>query len=235
MASFLLVHGSCHGAWCWEETVPALAALGHAARAIDLPGHGADPTPPEGVTLDDYARAIVAALRDGDILVGHSMGGFPITAAAELAPERIARLVYLCAYVPSAAGHSLAEMRRLAPRQPLVEAIRRDGPVFTIDPEMAVAKFFHDVEPGRAARAVARLGKQPVAPQEVPVTPDRALGVPRSYIRCTEDGAVPYEFQVTMTGDWAEGTVFEMQTSHSPFLSDPEGLAALLDRIAEAA
>ena len=100
---------------------------------------------------------------------------------------------------------------------------------------MAVAKFYHDVPEDRAARAVARLGRQPVAPQETPFAPDRAQAVPRSYIRCTEDGAVPYEFQVTMTDGWPEGTVFEMETSHSPFLSDPQGLAALLDRIARAA
>jgi pimeloyl-ACP methyl ester carboxylesterase len=32
----VLVHGSWHGAWCWHRVLPALQALGHTARAIDL-------------------------------------------------------------------------------------------------------------------------------------------------------------------------------------------------------
>ena len=36
MAAFLLVHGSCHGAWCWRDVIPALDGLGHSARAVDL-------------------------------------------------------------------------------------------------------------------------------------------------------------------------------------------------------
>ncbi len=60
----------------------------------------------------------MAALDAPAIVVGHSMGGYPITAAAERAPERVERLVYLCAYVP-APGMSLADMRRDGPRQPL--------------------------------------------------------------------------------------------------------------------
>ena len=39
MARFLLIHGSCHGAWCWRDLLPELAARGHEARAIDLPFH----------------------------------------------------------------------------------------------------------------------------------------------------------------------------------------------------
>src|SRR5713226_8538964 len=37
---FLLVHGACHGAWCWEEVAGRLRARGHRVAALDLPGHG---------------------------------------------------------------------------------------------------------------------------------------------------------------------------------------------------
>ncbi|MFP4275596.1 MAG: alpha/beta fold hydrolase, partial [Paracoccaceae bacterium] len=117
MAEFLLIHGSCHGAWCWRDVLPALAGLGHTARAIDLPGHGEDKTPVAEITLEGYRDAILAAIDTPVILVGHSMAGFPIAAAAEAAPERIARLVFLCAYAPRD-GLSLVDMRREAPRQP---------------------------------------------------------------------------------------------------------------------
>ena len=50
------------------------------------------------------------------------MGGYAITAAAELAPQNIAQLIYLAAYVP-VSGASLADMRRMAPSQPLLPAV----------------------------------------------------------------------------------------------------------------
>lgn len=231
MSDFLLIHGSCHGAWCWDDLIPALEALGHTARAIDLPSHGADKTPVKDVTLDLYARAIIDAIDTPVTLVGHSMAGYPITAAAELAPEKISKLIYLCAYVPKA-GMTLGDRRKSAPTQPLIEAIRicDDRISFEIDPTMAAEKFYHDVEPARAAWAVSKLGPQPIAPQETVLAVTETL--PRHYIRCLDDRTIPPAFQVTMTQDWPAETVSEMHSSHSPFLSDPIGLAKLLSRVA---
>ncbi len=231
MSDFLLIHGSCHGAWCWDDLIPALEALGHTARAIDLPSHGANKTPVKDVTLDLYARAIIDAIDTPVTLVGHSMAGYPITAAAELAPEKISKLIYLCAYVPKA-GMTLGDRRKSAPTQPLIEAIRicDDRISFEIDPTMAAEKFYHDVDPARAAWAVSKLGPQPIAPQETVLEMTKTL--PRHYIRCLDDRTIPPAFQVTMTQDWPAGTVSEMESSHSPFLSDPTGLANLLSRVA---
>ena len=99
MAEFLLVHGSCHGPWCWRDAVPALEARGHTARTITLPGH-ADGRDPAGVTLAETAEAVAAASTPDTLIVGHSWGGFPISAAAEAHPERLSGLIYLCAYLP---------------------------------------------------------------------------------------------------------------------------------------
>ncbi|ARU01545.1 alpha/beta fold hydrolase [Yoonia vestfoldensis] len=231
MSDFLLIHGSCHGAWCWDDLIPHLTAAGHSARAIDLPSHGQDRTAAGEVTLDLYARAIVAAIDRPVILVGHSMAGYPITAAAGLAPDKISALVYLCAYVPMA-GKSLAQMRRMAPTQPLLDAIIVDEArmTFRVDPAKAAGKFYHDVPPTRAAWAIGQLGPQPILPQETPLVPNHSL--PRHYLRCTDDRTIPPEFQTTMTADWPAGTVTDLPTSHSPFLSDPALLAQHLDRIA---
>lgn len=56
MARFLLIHGSAQGVWCWRDVAPALERPGHEARAIDLPGNGADGTPLAEVTLDRCAE-----------------------------------------------------------------------------------------------------------------------------------------------------------------------------------
>lgn len=235
MADFLLIHGSCHGAWCWRDLLPELAARGHHARAIDLPGHGDDPTPYAQVSLHDYAQAIVDAIDTPVQLVGHSMAGFPITLAAQLAPQKVARLVYLCAYAAQD-GKSLVQMRREAPRQPLMQAVRKtaDGLAFTVDPDQTAQVFYHDCPEGTAEHANARLCPQPIAPQATPITLGaNAASVPRSYIRCEDDRTIPPEYQRTMTEGWPGADVYTMPTGHSPFFADPAGLADILDRIAK--
>ncbi|MFZ5962873.1 alpha/beta fold hydrolase [Thalassococcus sp. BH17M4-6] len=234
MADILLVHGSCHGAWCWRDVLGPLTDLGHHVRAIDLPSHGEDPTPLGDVTLDLYARAILDALTRPTLVVGHSMAGYPISRAADLDPSRIARLIYLCAYVPWP-DHSLVDMRLRAPRQPILKALEKsaDGLSFSIRPEHAREVFYHDCPDDAVQYALDRLCPQAILPQATKITLGaNYASVPRSYIRCTEDGAVPPEFQATMAADFDPDTVVHMQTSHSPFLSDPAGLARTIDALA---
>ncbi|MGR3509442.1 MAG: alpha/beta fold hydrolase [Sulfitobacter sp.] len=233
MSDILLVHGSCHGAWCWRDLLPELRALGHAPRAIDLPGHGDDLTPVNDVTLDSYADAVLAASTPQTVVVGHSMGGFAISAAAQKNPAAMARLIYLCAYVP-APGMTLADMRKQAPSQPLMPAVRMadDGKSFTLDPTMTEALFYNDCPPGAAEFAIPRLCAQAIAPTTVAL-PDtrRAESLPRSYIRCMDDRTIPPAYQVTMTQDWPDKDVYEMATGHSPFLTDPARLARIIETI----
>lgn len=236
MARFLLVHGSCHGAWCWRDVIPALEALGHEASALDLPSHGADDTPLADVTLPLYAEAILAAIREPVILVGHSMGGYPITQAAALAPEKIAGLVYLCAYMPLA-GMGLGDMRKLSDDQPLLAAIRpsADRQSFTFDPAEVQRLFYHDCPPGTLDYALAHLTPQAVKPQITPVEGVvRAEALPRDYIICTQDRAVPPAAQRQMAARLPEDRRHELDASHSPFFAMPGALAEKLSGIATA-
>lgn len=235
MARFLLVHGSCHGAWCWRAVIPALEALGHSALAIDLPGHGSDRTPLESVTLESYRDAVLAASTPETIIVGHSMAGYPISAAAESAPDRMAGLIFVCAYVP-VDNLSLAEMRRAAPRQPLLPAIviSEDRLSYSIDPAQLETVFYHDCPDGTLELAMENLCPQPIRPQETAISlTTRFASVRKSYIRCTQDQTIPPEYQQTMTNSWPRGDVYEMSTGHSPFFADPSGLAGLLDQISK--
>ncbi len=233
MSDILLVHGSCHGAWCWRDLIPALRALGHSPRAIDLPSHGNDKTPVNDVTLDSYADAVLAASTPETVVLGHSMGGFAISAAAQKNPDAMARLIYLCAYVP-APGLTLADMRKQAPSQPLMPAVRmaEDGKSFTLDPTMTQALFYQDCAPQIASFATPQLCAQAVAPT-TKALPDtaRADAKRRSYIRCMNDATIPPAYQVTMTRDWPSADVYEMSTGHSPFFADPAGLAQIIDTI----
>ncbi|PQO23225.1 esterase [Rhodobacteraceae bacterium WD3A24] len=235
MARFLLVHGSCNGAWCWRDILPRLEAAGHAARAIDLPGHGADRTPPAEVTLDGYAGAIVDAITEPAIVVGHSMAGIPIARAAEMAPEKVEKLIFLCAYLPRD-GQSVVEMRKASPGQPMSGAAvpAPDGLSFTLDPDRAVETFYHDCPEEAQAYALARVGPQPVAPQETPA----ALGagfdsVEKHYILCEHDRAIPPDYQRAMAARLPDGPTSVLPTGHSPFFAAPDMLAQSLATIAE--
>jgi pimeloyl-ACP methyl ester carboxylesterase len=236
MAEFLLIHGSCHGAWCWRDVIPELEALGHVARAIDLPSHGDDETPIADVTLDLYRDVILNAIDTPVILVGHSMAGFPIAAAAQAAPEKIARLVYLCAYAPFS-GNSLLDMRKMQARQPLLEAIEMSVDRLSWSPKLEKARdaFYHDCPDETVAFAKGQIVPEAILPQATKLD----LGanyesVSKSYIRCTDDRTIPPEFQTEMAARLASEDRHEMQTSHSPFFADPNGLAHLLDKIARA-
>lgn len=233
MAEFLLIHGACHGAWCWRDMIAPLADLGHTTRTIDMPGHGSDMTPKDEVTLEMCAKAILAASTPDTLIVGHSWGGYPISAAAEIDPDGMRGLIYLCAYVPIS-GMAMSDMRKLAKRQPLVDAINRspDGTTFTFAEDRVRDLFYHDCPDEAVDYAMPLLREQIVKPQATPLTvTDRFAGVPKSYIRCAFDGAIPPEFQLELAKDFPEDRLFHMQSAHSPFFSNPKGLAAMLDQI----
>ncbi|MFT7593313.1 MAG: pimeloyl-ACP methyl ester carboxylesterase [Paracoccaceae bacterium] len=234
MSDFLLIHGSCHGAWCWRDLIPALQALGHTARAIDLPGNGDDQTPLDQVTLDSTRDAILDSLTPGTLLLGHSWAGHPISAAAEADPHAMHALIYLCTYVPLN-GLSMVDMRKRGPRQTLDGAVHRDaaGISYTLAPERVEDLFYQDCPPGTLAYAEQHLCPQAIAPQNTPITlRDNFASVPKAYIRCADDHTIPPEYQESMTAGWPPENVHVMPTGHSPFFADPSGLATLLNTIA---
>ncbi|MCA0927849.1 alpha/beta fold hydrolase [Ruegeria profundi] len=231
MADFLLVHGSCHGAWCWRDLIPALTALGHTVRAIDLPSHGSDPTPIADVTLDSCRNAVLSASAPETIVVGHSWGGYPVSAAAEADPKAMRALIYLCAYVPQD-GLSMIEMRRRSPRQLITDAIEKstDGQSYTVKPGAVRDIFYHDCPPETVPYALARLCPQAIAPQDTPLSlTNKFTHVPKAYIRATDDRTIPPEYEEQMSHIAPEGLRRAIDSAHSPFFSHPRHLAEVLN------
>ena len=127
MATFVLVHGGWAGGWQWREIASLLRAAGHDVFTPTLTGlgervHLASPD----VGLDTHIQDILMVLEYEDlhdvILVGYSYSGMVITGVAERAPERLAHLVYLDAYVPRD-GQSLLDM--LGPERQHLSSKRR--------------------------------------------------------------------------------------------------------------
>ena len=75
--ALLFVHGWACDETFWSGQAPALGAKFHVIT-IDLPGHGQSDKPRIAYTMDLYARAIDAVLRDAKVkaatLIGHSNG-----------------------------------------------------------------------------------------------------------------------------------------------------------------
>ena len=234
---FLLIHGAWHGAWCWDKLIPALAARGRKAIAIDLPGGGDDPTPLAEVTLDLCAQRVTEALEalgEPAILLGHSMGGISITAAAERTPARIAKLVYLCAYLPRDGESLLGLSANIDPANMVMETvISPDGVSATVAQETIKPAFYGDCSDADVTFAKARLRPQAVQPASAPArtTAERFGRVPRVYIECTEDRAISIAQQRAMAAASTPIEVHTLHTSHSPFFSAPDALADILARL----
>lgn len=234
MARFLLIHGAAHGAWCWRDVLPALRAQGHQAEAIDLPSHGHDTTPAEAVTLADYASAILAAVTEPVILVGHSMGGYPITLAAEMAPENITALVYLTAYTPWP-DMSISDLSALVPDRPIRAAIQvdKDRGTMSYDADMVGPIFYHDCPSGTVEYAASRLCAQPLQPMQKTIMLRHSPALPRAYIICTDDRAILPELQRKMAARLPPENIYELESAHSPFFAAPDKLAETLNMIAK--
>lgn len=234
MAIYILVHGAWHGGWCWRHVLPHLETQGHRVQTPDLPGHGDDPAPVGDQSLYRYAQRIqevVWAAREPVILVGHSLGGLVISAVAETLPERVERLIYVSGFLPRN-GDSLVRICSIDPDNPLNSASQRtaDGKCLTVNPARARELFYADCPEADLVDATARLGPEPVAVmfETVRVTEECFGQVPRAYIHCSQDVALPYFIQAQMVAASPCERVLTQHTGHSPFYAAPERLASQL-------
>lgn len=242
MATFVLIHGAWHGAWCWYRVAPALERHGHRVLAPDLPGHGSDTTPASAVTfracVDRVGQALKeAASADGSpvILVGHSLAGVFISQAAEDWPERVDQLVYLAAFLP-ADGQSVLDLSAADPDSAVTASAlpAPDGSTVALRPDRVPGLFYDDCDPGDVAVALGLLVPEPLAPFGNPVRlgPERYGRVPRAYVRTARDAAITPARQDAMLAAMPCEPVLTLDTGHSPFLADPDGLARLLHGLA---
>jgi pimeloyl-ACP methyl ester carboxylesterase len=175
----------------------------------------------------DRMRDTIDAASEPPILVGHSLGGAVITAAADRWPERIRALVYLCAMLPDAPDF----MARFRATPKLTAGVRPapDGSVMELDPAVVRDAFYHDCTDADAARAATRLRPQPAGGFQMTfeLAPGRFGRVPRHYVECTEDRAIDIGFQREMHASMP-CRVHTLPASHSPFYSMPARLADVL-------
>ena len=100
--TFVLIHGSWHGGWAWQDVIHQLSREGHSAHAPTLAGHGPGATR-LGITHQDCVDSVVECIHhyklEDVVLVGHSFGGTIVQRVAEKVHDRIARMVFLDALI----------------------------------------------------------------------------------------------------------------------------------------
>lgn len=230
MSTFVLVHGSWHGAWCWYKVIARLKVAGHRVIAPDLQSLGADKTPVAEVSLKRWTNTVVAALDSADepvILVGHSRGGILISEAAQARPERVRALVYLCAFLLQD-GEALFAVSSTDSDNALVGnlIIAADQRSATVKDEAIDAAFYGNCDANDRALARTLLQPEPLAPLTTPLhlTADRFGRVPRVYIECLRDRALSPALQQRMINASPCQRVITMDSDHSPFFSAPDEL-----------
>lgn len=240
MATFLLIHGAWHDGHCFDRLRAVLEGRGHVVAAPTLPGMGGTDAEIAAVTLEDWAAFVVAQARalPGPVIpVGHSRGGIVISSAAERDPDAFAALVYLAAFMlPS--GTTLIAARDAMPRNDAFDSglsVAARGAALAIAPEAAAQIFYQDCTAADREAAMARLLPEPVAPLNTPLalTAERYGRLPRHYVECTFDEAIPLVQQRAMIEALPCASVTTLESGHSPFLSMADRLADALETITE--
>ncbi len=215
--TLLLVHGAWHGAWCWEKLTPELRQRGWTTRAVGLPSAGGT----AGVREDArVVRDALDAIAGPVVVVAHSYGGIPATQAVAGAGN-VVRIVFLAAYQLDV-GDSLLGFHGM----PAPARAHDVQPV----PDDPIPMFYGDVPRDEAEEAVQRLVPQSARSFGEALTEAGWHTVPSTYVICENDGALPAESQRAMAE--RSDTVRRLATGHSPFLSRPAELAALLQETA---
>ncbi|MGW0802543.1 alpha/beta fold hydrolase [Nonomuraea sp. NPDC002799] len=223
--TLLLVHGAWHGSWAWDPVIPLLAERGVPVHAVQLPGVGRAPGGHDLRGHAEFLRAELAALPGPVALCAHSYGGAVITEAAAGAAG-VTSLIYLTAFLLEE-GESSADANRLtpAPPDPALAPVA-EGDYLRVPDAAARYMFYEGCTPEQTAEAVGRLTPEHVGTVTAPVTRAAWRDLPSTYIVCRRDRALSPGVQRTMAR--RANRQVELDSAHSPMLTDPLRLAALL-------
>lgn len=231
--TIILVHGAWADASSWDAVVPLLKAQGHEVIAVNLAGHGKDTTSFATISFQTYVDQVKAAIgtRTNVILVGHSFAGMVISQVAEEIPGQIKELIYLAAGLPHD-GDSLLGLAKGDPASHI-------GKYLTVDQahgqaiiarEGAADVFAADAPQQVQEYLAAHIQPEPLAPLATPVhlTEKNFGSIKKVYIHTLNDHAISYPAQQYMVKNSKVDQVYTLPSSHTPFISMPDKLAAII-------
>ncbi|MFD8014647.1 alpha/beta fold hydrolase [Streptomyces sp. NPDC058955] len=236
MTTFVLVGGAFTGGWVWDRVAERLREAGAGVRQVTL---DADPGAGLGTHIGELTELVDRLDDPGIVLVGHDYGIHPVLAAADRRPDRIARVVYVAAGLPSDGDPAL-----LLVRDETVRARLGHDPAPLPPPHGEEWARWGSVD-GLSAADLALLDRRAVPQPARTLTEPLRLGgaverVPAAAVMCTADGpGVDVVEMLVRTGPphlrklAGPGYAFlELPAGHWPMLSHPAELADLLVRAA---
>jgi pimeloyl-ACP methyl ester carboxylesterase len=238
LATILVAHGAWSAGWAWKKMRPLLRAAGHELLTPTYTGlgeraHLANPT----IDLEIHIHDVLGVLEFEDlrdvVLLGHSYGGMVATGVADRARDRVAKLIYLDAFVPQD-GESLFDLLPAEARRAMTERARDAGEGWRVPPNPLPP----DTSAADTAWIMARRLPQPIKTFESKLhltAPPPPPPLERSYLYCrrSEPGDVFRQFAERAKGSlgWRYR---EIDATHSPNITAPDALAALLHDIVSA-
>ncbi|CAN1184822.1 Salicylic acid-binding protein 2 [Linum perenne] len=256
-AHFVLVHGACHGAWCWFKLKPLLETAGHRVTVFDLAASGIDTKSIHQVPtlrqytqpLLDFLSAIDEKSEDSVILVGHSLGGLNLALAMECFPNKISAAVFLSAFMPDTAHSPSFVLEQYSAKAPPGAWMDTDfTPANPSENEFQTMTFGHEFLAVRLYQLCTKedleLAKTLVRPSSLflndlsradKFTEAGYGSVRRVYVNCDKDKAINVEFQKWMIKNYDVDQVMEIKDAdHMSMLSQPIKVCDCLSKIAAA-
>jgi pimeloyl-ACP methyl ester carboxylesterase len=220
----VLVHGGFVDGSGWEGVHKILRKDGYTVAIVQNPT----------ISLaDDVAatKRIIAAQNGPVILVGHSYGGVVITEAGN--DPKVAGLVYITAFAPDK-GESVSSLIKDPPPGAPVPPILppQDGYLF-LDKEKFAASFAADVETDKATFMADSQVPWGVEALSGTITEPAWKTKPSWYLVATDDKMIPPPAQRFMS-QRAGSTVVEAAGSHAIYVSQPNAVAAIIEKAAGA-
>jgi pimeloyl-ACP methyl ester carboxylesterase len=220
MKNIVLVHGGFVDGAGWESVYKTLKKDGYNVSIVQNPT----------ISLEDDVAATkrVLAAQDGPaILVGHSYGGVVITEAGN--DPKVAGLVYISAFAPDK-GESVASLIKDPPPGAPVPPILppQDGYLF-LDKEKFPTSFADEAKAAFMADSQVPWG---VGALSGTVSEPAWRKKPSWYLVATEDKMIPPVAQRAMSKR-AGSAVSEVKGSHAIYVSQPEAVAAVIEKAAE--
>ncbi len=226
MTTIALIHGAYQGGWIWQLTAEALRSAGHTILTPTLDGcaERADQLRP-GITTESHAAELAALLFYEDIrdavLVGTSTGGMVIAKTAEMARDRVRRVVFADA-LALMNGEKLGD---IVQRKTPVETELTSGPTR----EDVENRLFQGLSEPIKQWALERYTMHPIACMNAPVSLESFWNQKwnATVIWCTQSTNPPKAHQERCAG-MLDASWFELDTGHYPMLSEPGELARLI-------
>jgi pimeloyl-ACP methyl ester carboxylesterase len=228
MSTFVLVHGAWHGGWAWRRVVPSLLQAGHEVHTPTLTGvsdraHLLNPS----VGLSTHVQDVVALIEAYDLhevtLVGHSYAGQVVTGVADRVPDRLARRVYLDAFV-GGDGDAAIDLLPETIAGHYRESVA--GPGFGWLIPVRSLSVLGVTEEADLEWLRPRLTPHPWLTYTEPLRLGGSAQVPAAYVECTDWMRVfqPHAERAAALG-WP---VHHLSTGHEAMVTAPKELAELL-------